>query len=152
MPPSSSMQNAQVIQDDTDIINRCSPCNGGCKMKLTKESSEPDQLTNRRNRSRSKELSNPMVVISLSGGPLYQLKVRDLSYQGAGILVRADSIFLRKIEIGRELKVRVVLPRGYKGPTGFYRSRVEHITEIQEGPFKGHLIVGLSFLTGVKST
>lgn len=121
-------------------------------MKLAKESSEPDLLTDRRDRSRSKELSNPMGVISLSGGPLYQLKLRDLSYHGAGILVRADSIFLRKIEIGRELKVRVVLPRGYKGPTGFYRSRVEHITEIQEGPFKGHLIVGLSFLTGVKST
>ena len=120
-------------------------------MKLANESSEPDQVTDRRNRSRSKKLSNPMVVISLSGGPLYQLKVRDLSFKGAGIVVRADSTFLQKIEIGRELKVRVVLPRGYKGPSGFYQSKVEHITEIQEGPYKGHMIVGLSFITGIES-
>jgi hypothetical protein len=114
--------------------------------------SQSGQFQNRRARYRSKELTNPMVVVSVPGGPQYQLKVRDLSDEGTGIVVRADSSLLQRIEIGQELKVRVVLPRDYKGPTGFYRSRVEHITEIQEGPFKGHLIVGLSFLTGVKST
>jgi len=111
------------------------------------KSVQSDQPPDRRNRYRSKDLNNPMIVISLSGGPLYQLKVRDLSYEGAGIVVRADSLFLQKVEIGRELKVRVVLPRGYKGPSGHYQSIVEHITEIQEGPFKGHMAVGLSFLT-----
>ena len=87
-----------------------------------------------------------MVVISLSGSPLYQLKVRDLSDQGAGIVVRADSNLIQKIEAGQELRVRVVLPRGFPGPSGHFRSRVEHITELQEGPFNGHMIVGLSFL------
>jgi hypothetical protein len=93
-----------------------------------------------------------MAVISVSSSPLYQLKIRDLSVEGAGIVVRADSSLLKMIEIGKELTVRLVLPRDYSGPSGHYQSRVEHITELQEGPFKGHLIVGLSFLTGVRST
>jgi hypothetical protein len=93
-----------------------------------------------------------MAVISMSGTPLYQLKIRDLSDEGAGIVVRTDSSLLKMIEIGKELTVRLVLPRDYSGPSGHYQSRVEHITELQEGPFKGHLIVGLSFLTGVRST
>ncbi len=100
----------------------------------------------RRARTRSKELTDPMLVISLHGGPLYQLKVRDLSDEGAGIVARADSNLLQRIEIGQVLKVRVVLPRNYKGPSGHYQSRVEHITPIQEGPFAGHMIIGLSFL------
>lgn len=90
-----------------------------------------------------------MVVIGLSGCPLYQLKVRDLSDEGVGVVVRADSNLFQKIEIGQEFRVRVVLPRGYKGPTGHYLSRVEHITELQEGPFNGHMIVGLSFLNRI---
>ena len=119
-------------------------------MNLPEELLKQDHQIDRRDRYRSKELGNPTVVISFAGGPVYQLKIRDLSYEGAGIVVRADSNFLQKIEIGRELKVRVLLPGGYQGPSGFYRSRVEHITDIQEGPFKGHLIVGISFLPSEK--
>jgi len=119
-------------------------------MNLPKEWLKPDHQTDRRDRYRSKELGNPTVVISFAGGPIYQLKIRDLSYEGAGIVVRADSQFLKRVEIGRELKIRVLLPGGYQGPSGFYRSRVEHITEILDGPFKGHLIVGISFIPSEK--
>lgn len=104
-------------------------------------------LPDRRASYRAKELSNPMAVITLSGGPLYQLKIRDLSEEGAGIVTRPDSLLLQKIKIGQEVMASVLLPRGYKGPSGHYRSRVEHITEIKEGPFSGHMIVGLSFVT-----
>lgn len=100
----------------------------------------------RRAKYRAKELTNPMAVITLFGGPLYQLKIRDLSEEGAGIVARPDSLLLQKIEIGQEVMASVLLPRGYKGPSGHYRSRVEHVTEIKEGPFSGHMIVGLSFL------
>ena len=141
-----------LYRKDTDILIRLHPFHFEWDMRMSDKSAQSNQPPERRHRYRSKDLSNPMIVISLSGGPLYQLKLRDLSYEGAGIVVRADSQFLQKVEIGRELKVRVVLPRGYQGPSGYYQSRVEHITELQEGPYKGHLIVGLSFLTGVKST
>ena len=38
------------------------------------KSAQSDQAPDRRNKYRSKDLDNPMVVISLSGRPLYQLK------------------------------------------------------------------------------
>ena len=93
-----------------------------------------------------------MAEIKFSGSPIYMLKVSDLSDKGAGVIVKSDSSLLKMIEIGKELTVRLVLPRDYSGPSGHYQSRVEHITEILEGPFKGHLIVGLFFLTGIKTT
>jgi hypothetical protein len=89
-----------------------------------------------------------MVEIKLEGGPLYQLKVKDLSNEGAGIVVRSDSNFLKRIQVGQSLNVHLILPVNYKGPSGHYRSRVEHITEIAEGPFSGHLVVGISILPG----
>jgi hypothetical protein len=109
------------------------------------EAIEIRQSPERRYRSRSTDLSDPLAEIKFSGSPLYLLKVRDLSDKGAGIVVRSDSGLLKMIEIGKELTVRLVLPRGYRGPSGNYRSRVEHITEIQDGPFKGHMVLGLSF-------
>jgi hypothetical protein len=90
-----------------------------------------------------------MVEIRLAGGPLYLLKVRDLSNEGAGIVVRSDSNLLKMIQVGQRLNVRLILPVNYKGPSGHYRSRVEHITEIADGPYNGHLIIGISILSGM---
>jgi hypothetical protein len=92
-----------------------------------------------------------MIEIRFTGHPAYQLKVRDLTNEGAGIVVRPDSDLLNMIEVGQELNVRLVLPRDYRGPSGHFRSKVVHVDEILEGPFKGHMIVGLSFLTGITS-
>jgi hypothetical protein len=115
------------------------------------ETLKPSQHPEVRKKPRSKDLSNPMVEIKSPGNPIYQLKVRDISDEGVGVLVRPDSKLLNLIEIGHEVSVNLVLPRHYRGPSGNFRARVEHITEIQEGRFKGHRIVGLSFLTGVDS-
>jgi hypothetical protein len=115
-------------------------------MKIKDNTSQSGQFRDRRARYRSKEMTNPMAVISCPDGPLYQLKVRDLSYEGAGIVVRPDSNLLKTIDIGQELKVMVLIPRDYKGPSGNYRSRVEHITAIEEGLYQGHFVMGISFL------
>ena len=87
-----------------------------------------------------------MVEIKILGNPIFQLKVRDISDEGVGVLVRPDSKLLNLIEIGHEVIVKLVLPRNYRGPSGNFRTRVEHITEIEEGPYQGHLVVGISFL------
>lgn len=120
-------------------------------MKNSGETTVLSRNPNRRNRYRSTDLSNPMVEIRLAGGPLYQLKVRDLSNEGAGIVVRSDSNFLKMIQVGQKLDVRLILPVNYKGPSGHYRSKVEHITEIADGPYSGHLVVGVSILAGISS-
>jgi hypothetical protein len=87
-----------------------------------------------------------MIEIKFTGIPTYQLKVRDLSNEGAGIVVRPDSKLLEMIEVGQDLNIRLVLPRDHTGPAGHFRSRVMHINTILEGPFKGHMVVGISFL------
>jgi hypothetical protein len=116
---------------------------------MADETSINGQTPERRYGRRSMELSNPMAEIKFSGSPVYMLKIRDLSDKGAGVIVKSDSSFMKMIEIGQELNVRLVLPRHYRGPSGHDRSRVEHITKIQDGPYRGHMIVGLSFPTEI---
>jgi hypothetical protein len=115
-------------------------------MKLPDATAKPSQNAEVRRKPRSKDLSNPMVEIKIPGNPIYQLKVRDISDEGVGVLVRPDSKLLNLIEVGHEVSVKLVLPRNYRGPSGNFRTRVEHITEIQEDRFKGYMIVGLFFL------
>jgi hypothetical protein len=114
-------------------------------MKMPDETSKPSQHPEERRKLRSKDLSNPMVEIKLPGNPIYQLKVRDISDEGVGVLVRPDSKLLNLIEIGHEVSIKLVLPRNYRGPSGNFRARVEHVSEIQEGPYHNHLVVGISF-------
>jgi hypothetical protein len=59
-----------------------------------------------------------MIEIRFTGHPVYQLKVRDLTNEGAGIVVRLDSDLLKMIEVGQELNVRLVL----QGITGGHRA------------------------------
>ena len=113
------------------------------------KASKLSQHIEARRRRRSKSLSNPMVQIKFPGNPIYQLKVRDISDKGVGVLVRPDSKVLTLIEVGQEMSVKLMLPRNYSEPSGSFRAKVEHITEIEDGRFKGHMIVGLSFPTGV---
>ena len=117
-------------------------------MKNSGEAADLSPIPDRRNRYRSTSLLDPIVEIRLAGGPLYLLKVRDLSSEGAGVVVRPDSNLLTMIHVGQRLNVRLILPVNYKGPSGHYRSRVEHITEISDGPYKGHRVVGISIVEG----
>lgn len=110
---------------------------------------KPSHYSEKRRRHRSTGPPNPMVEVKLFGNPIRQLKLRDLSDKGAGIVVRPDSSFLKMIEVGQEVNVRLVLPKDYQGPSGSYRSKIEHITETQESPFIGHMVVGLSFISRV---
>jgi hypothetical protein len=75
--------------------------------------------------------------------PVYQLKVRDRSDRGAGVVVRADSDFLGMIAVGQELSVKLLPPR-HAGPSGVFRCRIEHISALDTGRFKGHMVVGMS--------
>ena len=101
-----------------------------------------------RNKHRSINLPHPMVEIKFPGVPTYQLKIRDSADEGIGIIVRPDSGFLDLIDIGQELNLKLISPSDsdYKGPSGYYLARIEHITKIQKKPLKSHLIVGLALL------
>jgi hypothetical protein len=109
-----------------------------------------DSSADKRGDGRADKLTDFRAEFKFPGVPVYQLKVRDVSGRGAGVVVRADSDFLTLVAVGQELNVRMLSPR-HTGPSGFFRCRIEHISELKKGRFKGHMVVGLS-LTGKASS
>jgi hypothetical protein len=107
---------------------------------------KPGQQMERRREPRATELSNQRAEFKLTYVPVYQLKVRDLSAKGAGIVVRADSNILKMIQVGQELNVKMI--PGTTSPD-YQRSRVAHVTELKEGRFRGHMVVGISILNKI---
>jgi PilZ domain len=104
------------------------------------------QQPERRTEPRSTRLPSHRVEIKFPSVPVYQLKVRDVSSGGAGIIVRADSKFLTMVQVGQELSVNFLAPADVATLSGHHQLRVEHITELEKGRFKGHLVVGISIL------
>jgi len=98
----------------------------------------------RRTEPRSTQPPSHRVEIKFPSVPVYQLKVRDVSSSGAGIIVRADSKFLTMVQVGQELSVNFLAPADAATLSGHHQLRIEHITELEKGRFKGHLVVGIS--------
>jgi len=107
---------------------------------------QPTQNSDRRLEPRATRLSNHRAEFKFIGVPVYQLKVRDLSAKGAGIVARADSNFLKMVQIGQQLDVNLISHGESAGPSGHYKSRIEHVSELKEGRFRGHMVVGLALL------
>jgi hypothetical protein len=110
---------------------------------------QPGQPPDRRLEPRVTKLPNHSAEFKIPGVPVYQLKVRDLSVNGAGIVARTDSKILNIIRIGQELDVKLISHGESAGPTGHYRSRIEHISEVKEGQYHGHMVVGMSILNQI---
>ena len=120
------------------------PC--GCDMTKSKSKEVPATSAERRATPRRTQLSNHRAEFKFRGVPAYQLKVRDISEKGAGVVVKVGSDFLTLIQIGQEVSMKLLSPADAASPAGNYLSRVQHISELERGRFKGHLVVGLSML------
>lgn len=105
---------------------------------------QASQAQDRRLESRITIVSNYRAEFKIIGFPVYQLKVRDLSSKGAGIVARWDSVFLKMIRAGQELDIKLISFSSAIGLSGHYRSKIEHISELKKGRFKGHMLVGIS--------
>lgn len=115
-------------------------------MNSPERSDSTGQHPERRTEPRSAKMPNHRVEIKFPSVPVYQLKVRDVSPNGAGIIVRADSKFLTLVQIGQELNVNFLAPVNAATLSGHHKLRIEHISELGKGRFKGHLVVGISIL------
>lgn len=104
------------------------------------------KVIEKRRERRPIALSHHMAEFKFPEAPTYQLKLQDVSARGAGVIVRRDSKFLSLIAIGQELNLRLLSPSRSEIITGDYKARVEHITELTEGRYAGHFVVGLSIL------
>jgi len=99
----------------------------------------------KRTEPRLPKLRNHRVEIKLVGEPIYQFKVKDVSTQGAGLLVHESSNFLNLIEVGQELDVNFISPQG-ADPNGAYTVEVRHITTKDHSRYKGVRLVGVRIL------
>ncbi len=99
----------------------------------------------RRSEPRSTKIRNYRIEIKLVGEPIYQFKVKDISTKGAGLLITENSAFLKLIKVGKIIDANFISPHG-SNPSGFYKTEIKHITEVNEGRYKGHRLVGILIL------
>jgi hypothetical protein len=81
-------------------------------------------------------------------GNVYQFKLRDISSKGLGILVNKDSAVLEHLKVGDTLDMKYIPPES-AGSSESLKTKIAHITQKDEEPFKGHFIIGLSILERV---
>ena len=99
----------------------------------------------RRSDPRSSNLRNYRVEIKFVGEPIYQFRVTDVSTEGAGLIIKDNSRFLKLIEVGQIIDVKFISPKN-SNPTEIYKAEIRHITKIDKGRYKGHCLIGLSIL------
>jgi hypothetical protein len=83
--------------------------------------------------------------IKLVGVPLYQFKLKDISDNGAGILVKEDSAMINHLEVGQSLEIKFQLS-SRADFNGYFESKIKHITKMEAQRYKGHYLVGVQFL------
>ena len=76
--------------------------------------------------------------------PLYQFKIWNSNSDPMFVLVKDHSNILRYLEEGKKFKLK------YYGsdssyPTEYHDTQIEHIQQCDNGKFKGHYTVSLSF-------
>lgn len=79
-------------------------------------------------------------------GEVYQFKLRDISAQGLGILVREDSRVLQYLKVGDTLDVQYNPPRSSDTDT-ILKTRIRHIAQKEQGAPGGHFVIGLEVIS-----
>ena len=83
--------------------------------------------------------------IRLVGVPVHEVKLKDLSSKGASILFKDNSSLLNHLHVGQDLSVKYFFEDRSK-PSEMFQAKAKHITEVNEGRFKGYYLAGLSIL------
>jgi hypothetical protein len=89
--------------------------------------------------------------IKFVGEPVYQFRLINVTNEGASILIKDDSAFLKMIEVGQIADVTFISPKGFH-PSGRYKIKVKHISELEEKIYKGHRLAGISLLKKLDQT
>jgi hypothetical protein len=84
--------------------------------------------------------------IKLIGIPLYQFKLKDISDNGASLLVKENSSMINNLGIGQSLKIKFYSD-DHPELNGYFESEIKHITKIEKGRYKGHYLVGVQILS-----
>ena len=83
--------------------------------------------------------------IRIIGVPVHEVKLKDLSSNGAAFLFKDNSSLLNHLQIGQDLKIKYFMENRSK-TSEMLQAKVRHITEVADGQFKGYYLAGLSIL------
>lgn len=86
------------------------------------------------------------VIVRISGVPIYQLKLKDISQKGICLLAKEDSAILNHLKIGQELEMRYHYLNGPKSEV-HYMSEIRHVTKAEQGRYKGHFFIGTRIIS-----
>lgn len=76
---------------------------------------------------------------------LYQFKIWNMSSKGMCLLVRKDSDVLKHLKVGNVLDMKCYATDSSLPPENL-KIQIKHITQDEQGRFKGHYLVGLLVL------
>lgn len=76
---------------------------------------------------------------------LYQFKIWNMSSKGMCLLVREDSAVLKHLKVGNVLDMKCYAT-DFSLPPDNLKIQIKHITQDEQGRFKGHSLVGLLVL------
>jgi hypothetical protein len=108
------------------------------------ESSAPG--SQQRREQREDKYRQGKAVIRVSGIPICEFPIKDVSGNGSCFLVAEDSSTLRNLRVGQEIHIQINLDE-HAGVAEFMRSRIAHITKAEDERFKGHYMVGVQILS-----
>ena len=103
----------------------------------------------KRKEDRSDTSPDCSAVVRISGIPIHQFKLRDISRNGTCFLVAEDSSILRHLHAGMEIEIQFQLVASGQ-PSEFHRSEIMHITRANQGRFKGNCFVGVRIISRLK--
>lgn len=86
------------------------------------------------------------VEFSIDGMDLaYQFKIWNLASSAMCVLVREDSSIVQKLRVGDVMSMKYYA-NGYAAPIECRNTAIRHITKDEQGPFRGHYVVGLEIV------
>ncbi len=100
----------------------------------------------RRHEARMDNLPQGKAVVRISGIPVCEFSIKDVSGNGTSILVEEDSVVLRNLRVGQDIELHMVYADQSRTAV-LQRSKIAHIThQSEEDAYPGHVMVGMKVI------
>jgi DNA-binding protein HU-beta len=84
-------------------------------------------------------------IVRISGIPVCEFKIKDISDNGSALWVEEDSVMLRNIRVGQEIDIRINHPPSDQSVV-MERARIAHITKSNLSGRQGLYMLGIQIL------
>ena len=103
-------------------------------------------VSDERRRNRRVDLPDiGSAIIRISGIPVCEFKIKDISDGGSALWVEEDAVMLRNIRVGQEIDIRINHRASVQGPV-LQRARVVHISKTDRPDRQGYYVLGVQIL------